>query len=74
MAQVPPIDSGGGDDAGSDPQVEQSPSSSKSEPHRYLPRDVLPSVSSDERDIGWGDEPSDYSDDWYRSQRPPHHD
>jgi hypothetical protein len=34
---------------------------------------VLPSVSSDEVDIGWGDEPSGRDEDWYRRERPPHH-
>jgi len=34
---------------------------------------VLPDVTSDERDTGWGDEPSHRDDDWYRSERPPHH-
>jgi hypothetical protein len=32
-------------------------------------------VSSDERDIGWGDDPRDLvrDDEWYRRERPPHH-
>jgi hypothetical protein len=34
---------------------------------------VLPDVSSDELDVGWGDEPSERDDDWYRRERPPHH-
>jgi hypothetical protein len=34
---------------------------------------VLPDVTSDERGSGWGDEPSRRDDDWYRSERPPHH-
>jgi hypothetical protein len=34
---------------------------------------VLPSVSRDEVDIGWGDEPSGRDEDWYRRERPPHH-
>jgi hypothetical protein len=34
---------------------------------------VLPSVSSDEVDLGWGDEPSGRDEDWYRRERPPHH-
>ena len=40
---------------------------------RYGDGEVLPSVTRDEQEIGWGDEPSGYSDEWYRSQRPPHH-
>jgi hypothetical protein len=36
---------------------------------------VLPEVSSDERDLGWGDDPGAgrRDDDWYRRERPPHH-
>jgi len=34
---------------------------------------VLPDVTRDERDVGWGDEPGERSDDWYRGERPPHH-
>jgi hypothetical protein len=34
---------------------------------------VLPDVSSDELDVGWGDEPAERDDDWYRRERPPHH-
>jgi hypothetical protein len=36
-------------------------------------RPVLPEVTSDERDVGWGDEPSGRDDEWYRRERPPHH-
>jgi hypothetical protein len=35
---------------------------------------VLPDVSRDETDVGWGDEPGRRDDDWYRRERPPHHD
>jgi hypothetical protein len=34
---------------------------------------VLPDVSSDELDVGWGEEPAERDDDWYRRERPPHH-
>ena len=34
---------------------------------------VLPDTTSDERDVGWGDEPGERDDDWYRRERPPHH-
>jgi hypothetical protein len=34
---------------------------------------VLPEVSRDETDVGWGDEPRERDDDWYRRERPPHH-
>jgi hypothetical protein len=39
-------------------------------------RPVLPTVSSDELDEGWGDERgrgSERDEDWYRRERPPHH-
>jgi hypothetical protein len=36
-------------------------------------RPVLPDRSRDEQDIGWGDEPAERDDDWYRRERPPHH-
>ncbi|MEO6701905.1 MAG: hypothetical protein ABI140_12935 [Jatrophihabitantaceae bacterium] len=35
--------------------------------------EVLPRRSSDEADIGWGDRPSAFDDDWYLAERPPHH-
>jgi hypothetical protein len=46
-----------------------------SEPAKPVGRDepVLPEVSRDELDVGWGDEPSERGDDWYRRERPPHH-
>jgi hypothetical protein len=34
---------------------------------------VLPEVSRDEQDVGWGDEPGERDDEWYRRERPPHH-
>jgi hypothetical protein len=34
---------------------------------------VLPDITSDEQDAGWGDEPTRRDDDWYLSERPPHH-
>lgn len=34
---------------------------------------VLPDVSRDETDLGWGDEPAQRDDDWYRREKPPHH-
>jgi hypothetical protein len=42
-------------------------------------RPVLPDVTEDERDVGWGDETyadrdSERRDErWYRRERPPHH-
>ncbi|MDT4939843.1 MAG: hypothetical protein QOG80_3514 [Pseudonocardiales bacterium] len=40
------------------------------------PRDAeptLPEQTSDDRDVGWGDEPAERDDEWYRRERPPHH-
>jgi hypothetical protein len=34
---------------------------------------VLPETTRDERDVGWGDEPSARDAEWYRRERPPHH-
>ncbi len=36
---------------------------------------VLPETTRDERDAGWGDDPQSgrRDDDWYRRERPPHH-
>jgi hypothetical protein len=34
---------------------------------------VLPDVSRDEADVGWGDDPGERDADWYRRERPPHH-
>jgi hypothetical protein len=34
---------------------------------------VLPDISRDELDVGWGDEPAERDDEWYRRERPPHH-
>ncbi|HEX2904650.1 MAG TPA: hypothetical protein VHO01_14450 [Jatrophihabitans sp.] len=36
-------------------------------------RPVLPQRSTDETDLGWGDRAGGYDDDWYLSERPPHH-
>lgn len=42
-------------------------------PARQRDQPVLPTVSRDETDVGWGDEPSERDADWYRRERPPHH-
>jgi hypothetical protein len=34
---------------------------------------VLPDTTRDERNVGWGDEPGERDDEWYRRERPPHH-
>jgi hypothetical protein len=52
------------------------PASSSSSPtaaQRHQPEEVLPNTTTDEGDIGWGDAPPEYSDDWYLTERPPHH-
>jgi hypothetical protein len=53
--------------AGTRPQVRPA----RGESGREKP--VLPDVSRDETDVGWGDEPGERDDDWYRRERPPHH-
>ena len=36
---------------------------------------VLPDTSTGERSVGWGDDPEEQERDgeWYRRERPPHH-
>jgi hypothetical protein len=34
---------------------------------------VLPDVTGDESGVGWGDDRGERDDDWYRRERPPHH-
>ena len=36
---------------------------------------VLPDTSTDERSVGWGDDPEEQERDgeWYQRERPPHH-
>jgi hypothetical protein len=34
---------------------------------------VLPETTRDEQDVGWGDDPAERDDEWYRRERPPHH-
>jgi hypothetical protein len=34
---------------------------------------VLPAVSRDDSDEGWGDRPSRRDAEWYERERPPHH-
>jgi hypothetical protein len=46
---------------------------SPAKPARRDDDPVLPDISRDEQDVGWGDEPSERDDDWYRRERPPHH-
>jgi hypothetical protein len=47
----------------------------RDEPARRRGEDepVLPDTTRDERDEGWGDEPGRRDDEWYRRERPPHH-
>lgn len=44
-------------------------------PSRRDDEPVLPEVTGDERDVGWGDDPeaAPRDADWYRRERPPHH-
>jgi hypothetical protein len=42
-------------------------------PQRERDEPVLPDLSTDELDVGWGDEPGERDDEWYRRERPPHH-
>jgi hypothetical protein len=46
----------------------EKPSSSSDAP-------VLPDITTDERSVGWGDDPEEQERDgeWYRRERPPHH-
>lgn len=39
----------------------------------WVDRPVLPDVTSDERDVGWGDLPEPSDDDRYLREVPPHH-
>jgi hypothetical protein len=50
------------------------PSQRPRHPHRGTDDEpVLPDVTSDERDEGWGDGRNERDADWYRRERPPHH-
>jgi hypothetical protein len=74
------------DDGNQDPERTPTPGSRRpgaaslpqSEPSERCARPserdpVLPRASSDEQDVGWGDELSGYTDEWYYRERPPHH-
>jgi hypothetical protein len=63
MGELPVTDNGG---AKRQPRVVRRVARPSDEP-------VLPDVSRDETDVGWGDEPARRDDDWYRRERPPHH-
>ena len=53
---------------------ETPPAAPPGRPDGAVPEEpVLPDVSSDDRDVGWGDEPAERDDEWYRRERPPHH-
>jgi hypothetical protein len=60
-------------DADQDDAPGSAPSSSPARAPRYPAEDLLPKTTSDESELGWGDSPSEYSDDWYLAERPPHH-
>jgi hypothetical protein len=57
----------------SDSETLESPSLPSATPPRQPGGDLLPQQSTDEQDLGWGDGPGDYGDDWYLTERPPHH-
>ena len=42
-------------------------------PALAAPADPWIDVSADDRDEGWGERSTGYSDDWYLRGRPPHH-
>lgn len=46
---------------------------SKQRPRAERDEPLLPDVTRDEREAGWGDEPGERSLEWYRRERPPHH-
>ena len=41
--------------------------------HRKDEEPVLPETTRDERDVGWGDDRGERDEEWYRRERPPHH-
>lgn len=43
------------------------------EPQQDGSAPVLPDITEDERDVGWGDEQPERDDEWYLRERPPHH-
>ncbi|HST46720.1 hypothetical protein [Jatrophihabitans sp.] len=57
----------------SDSETLEPPSSPSAGPRRQAGEDLLPQRSSDEAELGWGDRPDQYGDDWYLAERPPHH-
>jgi hypothetical protein len=62
----------------SDDESVEPPSSSDSATGRHptpagVRQPVLPDRTTDETNLGWGDESSGYDDDWYLNERPPHH-
>ena len=56
-----------------DDQSVEAPSSSSEPTPRHPPQELLSKTTTDEQEIGWGDAPSEYSDEWYLAERPPHH-
>jgi len=57
----------------SDSETLEPPSSPSGDPRRQPGEALLPQRSGDEVDLGWGDDPGQYGDDWYLAERPPHH-
>jgi hypothetical protein len=57
------------------PDAESKPESEPRRSERERRDDpLLPFVTRDELDVGWGDEPGERDEAWYRRERPPHHD
>jgi hypothetical protein len=56
-----------------EPDESAAPAQPRSPRSDEAEKPVLPDVSSDELDVGWGDEPAERDDEWYRRERPPHH-
>jgi len=57
----------------SDSETLERPSSPSAGPRRQPGEELLPRRSSDEADVGWGDESGQHGDEWYLAERPPHH-
>jgi hypothetical protein len=84
MASVPPTETPREDEAspegqappeGQIPREDQAPpEGSPRVPARPDPGPVLPERSSDETDAAWGERPEPDDDEWFRQERPPHHD
>jgi hypothetical protein len=66
-SREPSDDDSGAPPSSSDHPIRRHPASTRGR------SSVLPDRSTDETEIGWGDESSRYDDAWYLNERPPHH-